>query len=107
MVSKQRLHLTIGEENGPQSYVVWDLEELSESESSLTITVYPFILAKLPKPLAYLPHILWVKPRLRSYLKSVVGGFHYYSTEGKSVQEIILEGTNGSLEKRNCGNFVF
>ena len=77
--------LLIGEENGAQSYVVWDLEELSESESSLTITVYPFILAKLPKPLAYLPHILWVKPRLRSYLKSVVGGFHYYSTEGKSV----------------------
>lgn len=77
--------LLIGEENGPQSYVVWEIEKISDDESRLTITVYPFILAKLPKLFAYLPHILWVKPRMKSYLKSVVGGFEYYASEGESI----------------------
>ena len=77
--------LLIGEENGSQSYVVWNLERISDSESSLTITVYPFILAKLPRLLAYLPHVLWVKPRLEAYLNSVVGGFQYYSKKGETV----------------------
>ena len=39
--------LLIGEEDGPQSYVVWHIDSLSTSQSRLTITVYPFILAKL------------------------------------------------------------
>lgn len=77
--------LLIGEENGAQSYVIWEIEQLSDNQSRLTITVYPFILAKLPKILAYLPHILWVKPRMQSYLNSVVGGFQYYSVERKTV----------------------
>ena len=34
--------LLIGEENGAQSYVVWDLEQLSDNESRLTITVVSF-----------------------------------------------------------------
>ncbi len=70
--------LLIGEEDGPQSYVVWHIDSLGASQSRLTITVYPFILAKLPKPLAYLPHVLWVRPRLRSYLNSVLSGFQYH-----------------------------
>ena len=69
--------LLIGEEDGPQSYVVWRIDSLGASQSRLTITVYPFILAKLPKLLAYLPHVLWVRPRLRSYLNSVLSGFQY------------------------------
>ena len=77
--------LLIGEENGAQSYVVWEIESVSSSKSILSITVYPFILAKLPKPLALLPHILWVQPRLRNYLESVLSGFQYYSTNSEPV----------------------
>ena len=40
--------LLIGEENGSQSFVKWEIEE-QVNGSKLTITVYPFILAKLPK----------------------------------------------------------
>ena len=77
--------LLIGKENGAQSYVVWEIESVSPSKSVLSITVYPFILAKLPKPLAYLPHILWVQPRLTTYLESVLSGFQYYSTNNEPV----------------------
>jgi len=76
--------LLIGKENGAQSFVRWEIEEQGNG-SKLTITVYPFILAKLPKILAYIPHILWVKPRLGNYLKSVLSGFKYYSETGESV----------------------
>jgi len=76
--------LLIGEENGPQSFVKWVIEELG-NKSKLTITVYPFILAKLPNVLAFIPHKLWVQPRLNSYLKSVLMGFKHYARTGESV----------------------
>tara|TARA_B100001778_G_C18415874_1_gene551072 strand:+ start:144 stop:665 length:522 start_codon:yes stop_codon:yes gene_type:complete len=76
--------LIIGEENGPQSFVEWVIRD-EGNKSKLTITVYPFILAKLPKILAILPHKLWVQPRLNSYLKSVLLGFKHYAMTGNSV----------------------
>lgn len=76
--------LLIGEENGPQSFVEWVIEDAG-NKSKLTITVYPFILAKLPKILAYLPHKFWIQPRLKSYLKSVLGGFNHYAMTGNRV----------------------
>ena len=76
--------LLIGDEGGPQSYVVWKLESLQE-QSRLTITVYPYILAKLPNFMAYIPHITWVKPRLQKYLYSVLTGLEYHLQTGKTV----------------------
>ena len=76
--------LLIGKENGPHSFVEWVIEDRG-NKSKLTITVYPFILAKLPKVLAFLPHKLWVQPRMNSYLRSVLGGFHHYATTGNIV----------------------
>ena len=76
--------LLIGEENGPQTFVEWVIQSLGD-KSKLTITIYPFILAKLPKVLAFLPHKLWVQPRLKSYLKSVLMGFNHYATTGEIV----------------------
>ncbi len=76
--------LSIGEENGPQSFVVWTIESIG-IHSKLTITVYPFILAKIPKFVAIIPHFLWVKPRLNSYLKSVLLGFKHFSLSGEIV----------------------
>ena len=76
--------LLIGKENGPQSFVEWVIESVGD-KSRLTITVYPFMLAKLPKILAFIPHKLWVQPRLNSYLKSVLMGFNHYATTGEIV----------------------
>ena len=41
--------LLIGEEDGPQSYVVWTIEATSAGGSQLTITVHPYLLANLPR----------------------------------------------------------
>ena len=76
--------LLIGDKDGPQSYVVWVLEEM-QGRSRLTITIYPFILAKLPKIIAYLPHVAWVKPRLQKYLYSVLTGLEYHLQTRKKV----------------------
>jgi len=77
--------LIIGEENGPQSYVVWQLTELSDNQSSLSITVYPYLLAGLSKAISYLPFMLYIRPKLRSYLKSVLRGFDYYVEHNQPV----------------------
>ena len=34
--------LLIGEENGAQSYVIWNIDKIMENKSKLTITVYPY-----------------------------------------------------------------
>ena len=47
--------LLIGSEGGAQSYVEWNIEAHGDEHSRLTITVFPYILAKLPRPLALLP----------------------------------------------------
>lgn len=77
--------LLIGEEGGPQSYVEWVIDSLDQDRSRLTITVYPYILARLPRLLALVPHAIWVRPRLESYLNSVVSGFRFHLEGGGRV----------------------
>ena len=77
--------LIIGEENGLQSYVVWQITELNDNQSSLSITVYPYLLANLNKALSFLPFMLYVRPKLRTYLKSVLRGFAYFVEHGQAV----------------------
>ena len=77
--------LIIGEENGSQSYVVWQITELSNNQSSLSITVYPYLLANLNKALSFLPFVLYIRPKLRTYLKSVLRGFAYFVEHGQAV----------------------
>ena len=77
--------LLIGEEGGPQSYVEWVIDSLDQDRSRLTITVYPYILARLPRLLALIPHAIWVRPRLESYLNSVVSGFRFHLEGGGRV----------------------
>ena len=77
--------LLIGEENGAQSYVIWNIDKIAEKKTKLTITVYPFILSKLSQPSSYVPYYLLVKPRMTSYLNSVLGGFKYYCDNNRKV----------------------
>tara|TARA_B100001741_G_scaffold26065_1_gene18926 strand:- start:1137 stop:1643 length:507 start_codon:yes stop_codon:yes gene_type:complete len=77
--------LLIGEQGGLQSFVEWSINSISESESQLTISVHPFLLAGIPKIVSYIPYVFWVKPKLRSYLKSVLSGFEYFSRTHKAV----------------------
>ena len=77
--------LLIGKEAGPQSYVVWEISELGEGKSSLKITVYPYLLTKMNRLVSFLPFFLYIRPKLKSYLKSVLNGFLYYSTNKEPV----------------------
>jgi len=77
--------LLIGKEEGPQSYVNWEISQIDENNSSLTITVYPYLLTSMNKILSFLPFILYIRPKLKNYLKSVLNGFLYFSDNGKPV----------------------
>lgn len=77
--------LVIGKESGPRSYVELGIEPLEGDRSRLTITVYPYILARLPRLLTLAPHSIWVRPRLESYLNSVVSGCRYHLQKGGRV----------------------
>ena len=77
--------LSIGEENGSQSFVEWKIDSLSDNKSLLTITIYPYILTNFPNVFRYMLHIFWVKPRLQKYLESVLQGFLFYSERNSSV----------------------
>ena len=77
--------LRIGEENGSQSFVEWKIEATSKNHSQLTITVHPYLLAKFPKLIAYLPYQLWIRPKMRRYLHSVVSGFEFVARTGEAV----------------------
>ena len=77
--------LLIGAENGPQSFVEWTIKPLETGGSSLTITVHPYLLANWPKPLAFPLYRLWIVPRMRRYLRSVLGGFAHVATTGEPV----------------------
>ncbi len=77
--------LIIGEKNGPQSYVVWKITELGDNQSSLSITVYPYLLANLNKAISFLPFVLYIRPKLRTYLKSVLRGFAYHAEHNQPV----------------------
>ena len=77
--------LSIGEENGSQSFVEWKIDSLSDNKSLLTITIHPYILTNFPNVFRYMLHIFWVKPRLQKYLESVLQGFLFYSERNSSV----------------------
>jgi len=77
--------LYIGEENGLQSFVQWEIDAISENKSQLTITVHPYLLAGYPRLLSFLPYQFWIKPKMRRYLHSVVSGFEYVARTGKIV----------------------
>lgn len=76
--------LWIGKEGGPKSYVKWRIKEHSRG-SKLSITVYPHLLRKWPKPVYFLFYYSYINIRLRSYLKSVLKGFKWYLDNGTPV----------------------
>ena len=65
--------------------VEWRISEIDDNNSTLAITVYPDGLQDRPVFIRWVPHFLWLKPKLSSYLDSVVRGFEWYVTRGEPV----------------------
>jgi hypothetical protein len=77
--------LDIGRPGGATSSVSWRISAIDEESCTLTISVRPHLLRRYPAVIRWLPHLLVVRPRLRSYLRSVVQGFEWYVTRGEPV----------------------
>ncbi len=77
--------LEIGRPGGGKSFVSWRIVPLDSQNCTLKIAVYPHILQDLPLAIRWIPHILQLGPRLRSYLSSVTKGFEWYVVRGRPV----------------------
>ena len=79
--------LWIGRKEGSKSYVSWRITPEQENTSNLRITIYPYALQNFPVLIRWIPHLLQVRPKLHSYLESVVKGFEWFITTGKPVEK--------------------
>ena len=77
--------LNIGKKEGKQSYVIWKIKEIDDSNCSLSITVYPHIYSNWPNIISFIPYKLIIKPRLYSYLLSVISGLKYFIENNEKV----------------------
>ena len=69
--------LLIGKKRGKKSKVVWEITS-SEKHTYLSITVYPYLLNSWPKIFSFIPYLLFIRPFLQKYLRSVIGGINWY-----------------------------
>jgi len=77
--------LDIGPAGGKLSTVSWRITPVDETTSTLGIVVYPHLVQGVPVVLRWLPHLLWVRPRLEAYLTSVIRGFEWYLQNDEPV----------------------
>jgi hypothetical protein len=77
--------LLVGRSGGGKSFVSWRINAVDEDNSHLKISVYPHVLQDVPVLLRWLPHLIYLKPRLKNYLSSVTRGFKWYIERGKRV----------------------
>ena len=77
--------LVIGEEGGKQSFVRWELNEAGNRSTELRITVYPYLLSGLPRIISAIPFSIYARPKLTTYLRSVLRGFEYFLDNGERV----------------------
>ena len=82
---KDGYSLLIGEENKEQSKVVWKINS-QENQTYLKISVYPYFLRDYPKFISFIPYKFFIKPKLTSYLKSVLDGINFYMVNKIPVQ---------------------
>ena len=68
--------LNIGTKNGKKSKVIWELK--GDKTSSLRITVYPHIYSDKNSIIYLFAYLIFIRPGLRKYLKSVVKGLNWY-----------------------------
>ena len=76
--------IKIGSKNAKQSDVKWQIIENGEF-TFVKITVKPYTSSKIPKLLYPFIHYTIIRPKLKSYLKSVLKGLEYYLTYQKPV----------------------
>lgn len=77
--------LEIGRRGGGKSSVSWRISPVNDLKCVLRITVFPCVLQKIPVVIRWLPFVLRLRPKLRTYLDSVIRGFEWYVVRGEPV----------------------
>lgn len=77
--------LEIFHEDRKLAWVSWYILMYCDAPRALEITVYPLALQHWPTTLRWAPHLALLKPRLQTYLDSVVRGFEWFITKGEPV----------------------
>ena len=77
--------LEIGRQGGRLSFVSWRIIPREETLCILRITIYPHMIQHIPLAIRWFPHVVTVRPKLSSYLASVVKGFDWFVTQGQAV----------------------
>jgi hypothetical protein len=77
--------LAIGAHGEPTSLVSWRVAAVGQANCTLTITVCPHVLQRMPTALRWLPHVAYLRPMLRRYLSSVARGFEWYVSRQEPV----------------------
>jgi hypothetical protein len=78
--------LLIGRPQGrSRSRVEWHIESLGPTQSSLSITVHPDLLQRMPGWLRWVAFRWKVKPLLKAYLDAVTGGMAHWLETGTPV----------------------
>ena len=76
--------LMIGKKNGKKSKVIWKISE-NKNYTSLSIKVFPYKTDKINSLLYPFFFFFYIKPKLKSYLKSVLSGLKFYLYNNQTV----------------------
>ena len=76
--------LMIGKKNGKKSKVIWKISE-KKNYTSLKIMVFPYKTDKINSLLYPFFFFFYIKPKLKSYLKSVLNGLKFYLFNNQTV----------------------
>ena len=70
--------LYFGRKDGRKSHVSWRIKRINNHETELSIEVHPWIFNQGNRFIEFIPFEFFVRPRLKSYLQSVLGGLKWY-----------------------------
>ncbi len=74
------------DQQGRTSHVIWRIHDVDGARSTLTIAIMPYLFQRVPRPLRWFLHHLYLRPMIRRYLDSVLKGFEVYITTGQTVR---------------------
>jgi len=82
--------LMIGRRGGRKTEVQWEIKKSKEVgkvvRTLLSISLKIPYLQHIPVIFRWIPHFLYLKPKMKKYLNSVVRGFNHYITTGEPVK---------------------
>lgn len=76
----------VGREGGKTSVVAWRIRQIKERRTSIAITIFPHAVQHVPVVFRWIPHLMWVRPQLKSYLLSVLKGLDWFISHGEPVR---------------------